>query len=72
MQLVWKTVGKTSKLFTNCLDMFAWSDFTFTRLFFDLAKRAIRNAEVITRFTRSVVWLAKMLYDFANHGKINH
>jgi hypothetical protein len=54
------------------LDIFVWSDFAFTRLFFDLAKRAIKNAEVITRFTRSVVWLAKMLYDFANNGKVNH
>ncbi len=72
MQPVWKTVGKTSKLFTNCLDMFVWSDFAFTRLFFDVAKRKLKNEESINRYTRTVVWLAKMLYDFGNSGKFNH
>ena len=72
MQPVWKTVGKTSKLFTNCLDMFVWSDLAFTRLFFDVAKRKLKNEESINRYTRTVVWLAKMLYDFGNSGKFNH
>jgi hypothetical protein len=72
MQPVWKTVGKTSKLFTNCLDMFVWSDFAFTRLFFDVAKKKIKSEESINRYTRTVVWLAKMLYDFGNNGKIHH
>ncbi|MGB3758194.1 MAG: HindVP family restriction endonuclease [Rivularia sp. (in: cyanobacteria)] len=72
MQPVWKTVGKTSKLFTNCLDMFVWSDFAFTRLFFDIAKKKLKTEESINRYTRTVVWLAKMLYDFGNNGKIHH
>ncbi len=72
MQPVWKTVGKTSKLFTNCLDMFIWSDFAFTRLFFDVAKKKIKSEESINRYTRTVIWLAKMLYDFGTSGKINH
>ncbi len=72
MQPVWKTVGKTSKLFTNCLDMFVWSDFAFTRLFFDVAKKKVRSDESINRYTRTVVWLAKMLYDFGKNGKVNH
>ena len=33
MQPIWKTVGKTSKLYQNCLDIFVWSNFGFTRLF---------------------------------------
>lgn len=72
MQPVWKTVGKTSKLFTNCLDIFVWSDFGFTRLFFDVAKKKIKSEESINRYTRTVIWLAKMLYDFGTSGKINH
>lgn len=72
MQPVWKTLGKTSKLFTNCLDMFIWSDFAFTRLFFDVAKKKFKSEESINRYTRTVVWLAKMLYDFGNNGKFNH
>ncbi|MDF2388331.1 HindVP family restriction endonuclease [Nostoc ellipsosporum NOK] len=70
MQPVWKTVGKTSKLFQNCLDIFIWSDFGFTRLFFDITKRSIIGTENIQRPMRTVIWLAKMLYEFAKNGMI--
>lgn len=33
LQPVWKTIGKTAKLHEDCLDVFVWSDFAFTRLF---------------------------------------
>jgi HindVP restriction endonuclease len=72
MQPIWKTVGKTSKLYQNCLDIFVWSNFGFTRLFFDITKRLAKSEESIQRPMRSVVWLAKMLYEFAIFGKINH
>lgn len=73
MQPVWKTVGKTSKLYHNCLDIFVWSNFGFTRLFVDITKRlAKKSEENIQRPIRSVIWLIKMLYDFALNGKINH
>ena len=72
MQPIWKTVGKTSKLYQNCLDIFIWSNFGFTRLFFDITKRLGKSEETIQRPMRSVVWLAKMLYEFALVGKINH
>jgi hypothetical protein len=72
MQPIWKTVGKTSKLYQNCLDIFVWSNFGFTRLFFDITKRLAKSEETIQRPMRSVVWLAKMLYEFALVAKINH
>ncbi|MFN6460295.1 MAG: HindVP family restriction endonuclease [Nostoc sp. DedVER02] len=72
MQPVWKTVGKTSKLYQNCLDIFIWSDFGFTRLFFDVTKKLLIGAESIQRHARTVIWLAKMLYEFATNGKIPH
>lgn len=73
LQPIWKTIGKTSKLSENCLDIFVWSNFAFTRLFFDVTKSFTRSgAETIQRPMRSVVWLAKMLYEFAYSGKINH
>lgn len=72
MQPVWKTMGKTSKLYENCLDIFVWSNFGFTRLFVDITKRLTKSEETIQRPMRSVVWLAKMLYEFALIGKINH
>jgi hypothetical protein len=71
MQPVWKTVGKTSKLYHNCLDIFIWSNFSFTRLFFDTTKKLIAmDTDSIPRYMRSVIWLAKMLYEFATKGKI--
>lgn len=70
MQPVWKTVGKTSKLYQNCLDIFIWSDFGFTRLFFDVTKKLPSGTESIQRHTRTLIWLAKMLYEFATNGKI--
>lgn len=48
-----------------------WSNLAFTRLFIDAAKLEL-NSDKITRHKRCVVWLAKMLYDFANTSKINH
>jgi hypothetical protein len=71
IQPIWKTQGKKLLLADNCLDMFIWSDFAFTRTFIDIA-RISSNPESISRPTRCAVWLAKMLYDFASEGKIKH
>ncbi|HLP87763.1 MAG TPA: HindVP family restriction endonuclease [Nostocaceae cyanobacterium] len=71
LQPIWKTQGKTFMLSENCLDMFVWSNFAFTRLFFDAALESIKKNEGIGRYTRSVIWLAKMLYDFGREGKIS-
>lgn len=70
MQPIWKTVGKSARLSDNCLDVFVWSDYAFTRLFVD-PSRSLENGN-ITRHARSTVWLVKMLFDFAKTGKINH
>lgn len=71
LQPIWKTVGKKLMLTDNCLDMFVWSDYAFTRLFIDSAIEN-GNREFITRQGRSVLWLTKMLYDFSVSGKISH
>ncbi|MGR0331828.1 HindVP family restriction endonuclease [Bacillus cereus] len=71
MQPIWKTMGKSSKLADNCLDMFIWSNFAFTRLFIDNTRESL-GAKSISRLMRTSVWLTKMLYDFAINGKINH
>ncbi|MDY6782751.1 MAG: HindVP family restriction endonuclease [Cyanobacteriota bacterium] len=78
MQPIWKTQGKSPKLSENCLDVFVWSNFAFTRLFMDLTKMEIRKfgyVRNISRHTRTLIWLFKMLYDFSindfvNYGKI--
>lgn len=72
LQPIWKTNGRTAKLHENCLDVFVWSDFAFTRLFFNAAKDALSKKQEIDRYARSVIWLSRMLLDFALEGRIPH
>ena len=73
MQPIWKTNGKSPKLSDNCLDVFIWSNFAFTQLFVDVARGELSaGANRITRQVRTIIWLFKMLYDFAKQGQINH
>ncbi|MEB3278090.1 MAG: HindVP family restriction endonuclease [Lyngbya sp.] len=70
LQPIWKTEGKTFQLCENCLDVFVWSNFAFTRLFFDAAKESLLARRYINRFSRTIAWLARMLYEFAQEGKL--
>ncbi|WP_254173743.1 HindVP family restriction endonuclease [Planktothrix pseudagardhii] len=72
LQPVWKTIGRTAKLHENCLDIFVWSDFAFTRLFFNAAREALGKKQEIDRYGRSIIWLSRMLLDFALEGRIPH
>ena len=69
LQPIWKTQGKSLILHEDTFDIFVWSDFAFTRLFFRDRSRIQGKP---TRGARTITWLAKMLLDFANTGKINH
>jgi len=65
LQPIWKTIGKSPRLSEYCLDVFVWSDLAFTRLFMDATVSEIaRNKTKISRQSRTVIWLFKMLYDF--------
>lgn len=70
LQPIWKTVGKSSQLHENCLDVFVWSDLALAWVFINQTRLTSRTKN-IQRPARSIVWLAKMLYDFAKTGKIN-
>lgn len=73
LQPIWKTIGKSPRLSEYCLDVFVWSDLAFTRLFIDATSSEIkRNKTKISRPSRTVIWLFKMLYDFAMNGQIKH
>lgn len=73
LQPIWKTNGKSQMLSDNAFDVFVWSDFAFAQLFLKVVKGELKkDGDKITRQTRSVVWLAKMLLDYANSGKVNH
>jgi DNA mismatch endonuclease Vsr len=69
IQPIWKTKGKSGILAEQCLDLFVWSDLGFTQLFFGAGRRERKTG--ITRHGRSIVWLTKMLYDFAIEGQFN-
>jgi HindVP restriction endonuclease len=72
LQPVWKTSGKSPKLSGHCLDVFIWSNFAFVQLFVDVARGDLSENNKITQQLRTIIWLFKMLYDFAQHGQINH
>jgi hypothetical protein len=67
IQPVWRTVGKSSVLDEHCLDVFVWSDFAFSRLFID----DVKNNNGFGRPQRSVIWLARMLYDYSVYDEID-
>ncbi len=69
IQPVWKTIGKSANLAENCLDVFVWSNLAFTRLFIESAKSSVER-EVFDRNIRTVIWVCRMLYDFAHIGRM--
>ena len=69
IQPIWKTLGKSSRLHENCLDVFVWSTLAFTKLLLDTVEQG-RSRE-FSRAKRAVLWIVKMLSDFATNGKID-
>lgn len=65
VQPIWKTEGKSPRLANNCLDVFVWSDFGMLNLFLPSKEEEIIT---ISRHTRSMIWLYKMLLDYAIDG----
>jgi type II restriction enzyme len=71
LQPIWKTIGKSSKLANNCLDVFVWSDAAFTWFISQVSKND-NAATQITRQTRTSIWLYKMLSDIGMDGRCNY
>ena len=67
LQPIWKTNGKSPKLAENCLDVFFWSNAGFTYFITEIA-----NANIITRQTRTAIWLYKMLLEISENGRFDH
>jgi hypothetical protein len=68
LQPIWKTISKSHAFADNAFDVFVWSNFATTQLFVPIADSENR----ITRYMRSLVWIIKMLFDYANNGRFNH
>lgn len=71
LQPIWKTIGKSSELASNCLDVFIWSDAGFSYFISKIANKN-NDATGITRQTRTAIWLYKMLSDIKSKGKFDH
>ncbi len=69
IQPIWKTIGKSSQLHENCLDVFIWSTFAFAKLLLDSVEQGRSNE--FSRAKRAVLWIVKMLSDFAVDGRID-
>ncbi len=69
IQPIWKTIGKSSRLHENCLDVFVWSTFAFAKLLLDTVEQG--RSRKFSRAKRAVLWMVKMLSDFATDGKID-
>lgn len=70
-QPIWKTEGKSPKLAENCLDVFVWSNFAFTQFILNFSSFDIAIHR-ISRQTRTLIWLFKMLYDFSINEHFDH
>lgn len=71
MQPIWKTEGKAPILSDHCLDIFIWSNLAFIQLFTEEVRKE-RDVAKISRQTRTLVWLFKMLFDFCHKGQFDH
>jgi len=69
MQPIWKTEGRAPILEAdNAFDVFFWSDFALSRVFTD---QAAKNDKVLSRFSRSVLRVARYFYEFGRAGSGN-
>lgn len=71
IQPIWKTKGKSPELSDNCLDVFVWSNSSFMKLICDLADGSL-GLNIITRQSRTAIWLYKMLYSINKVGQFDH
>lgn len=69
IQPIWKTYGKSASLHENCLDVFVWSTYAFTKLL--LVSIEQKSSIQFSRAKRSVWWMIKMLCDFTLAQKID-
>lgn len=74
MKPVWKTLGKSPRLAENCLDVFVWSNCGVLKLFMPEESDFILDKKIlpkISRHTRTMIWLFKMLKDFCDNGQFD-
>jgi len=77
LQSVWKTDPQINSLTDDCLDVFVWSNTALIKVLMQSSptKRKTKSAEPIysvSRVNRSVIWLYRMVFDYAIHKEFNY
>ena len=62
LQPIWRTKGNSTELLDNCLDVFVWSNFAFSKLFLD--SLSSRNK----RCGRTLIWLTETIVECIEKG----
>ncbi len=68
VQPVWKTQGGNMRLADDCLDVFVWSNLATIQMC--VAEQ--NPAGGISRFQRTVIWIYRMLFDYAVYGSFDY
>ena len=71
VQPIWKTEGKSSRLATQCLDIFVWSNAGFCNFISEIADKN-QSTNKITRQIRTAIWLFTMLLEIKQRGRFDH
>lgn len=69
MQPIWKTIGQSSVLDENSLDIFVWSTLSFLSFVCDIGQSS--PGSNMTRQSRTVVWIYSSLRELSTRGKTN-
>jgi HindVP restriction endonuclease len=70
LQPIWKTIGKSPILASQCLDIFVWSDFALVHLFLDSARNSAHETEKVSRHLRAALRLSRFLWEASKGGKV--
>lgn len=71
IQPVWKTIGENGRLADDCLDVFVWSNLSMILLCVQNGDEK-NSSQRISRLQRTIVWVYKMLMDYAVYGKFDY
>ena len=75
VQPIWRTIGDSMQLDRNCFDVFCWTDYGLALLYLqslgtNIRKKKKKGDALISRESRSAIWLIKMLWDYSTAGQL--
>ena len=70
LSAIWRTKGQSPELDDDAFDAFVWTDLAFAQLYLTSAGPS-RGKSLVSRPSRSLLWLVSCLYEFAAQGTMN-